>query len=157
MISPFRIAVPDADLDDLAVRLDRARLPSSRLTEGGESPATLGRIEELIARWRIGYDWRAQERRLNALPHYRATVDGVGIHFIHRPGTGPSPMPLLLVNGWPSSFVEYLSVVDRLADPAAYGGDPLDAFSVVVPALPGYGFSDRAADRPIDRVGKIGR
>jgi pimeloyl-ACP methyl ester carboxylesterase len=152
MISPFRIAVPDADLDDLAARLDRARLPRWPVTEGGESASTLGRIDELIARWRTKYDWRVHERRINALPHYRATVDGVGIHFVHRPGTGPSPLPLLLVNGWPSSFVEYLDVIDRLADPAAYGGDPSDAFSVVVPALPGYGFSDRAADRLIDRV-----
>src|SRR4051812_14218334 len=152
MHEPFRIDLPETVLDDLAARLEHARPPSPPILDGGETPETLKRIEELVAYWRSGYDWRAQERRLNALPHHRTTVDGVGIHFIHVRGAGPDPLPLLLANGWPSSFVEYLGVLDRLADPAAYGGDPADAFTVVVPALPGYGFSDRAADRHLDRV-----
>jgi pimeloyl-ACP methyl ester carboxylesterase len=141
VISPFRVAVPDEVLDDLAVRLGRSRPPSPPIRDGGESAATLARIEELLAYWRSGYDWREEEARLNAVPQYRAAVGDALIHFVHVPGSGPAPLPLLLTNGWPSSFVEHLGVVDRLADPAAYGGDPADAFSVVVPAMPGYGFS----------------
>jgi pimeloyl-ACP methyl ester carboxylesterase len=152
MSEPFRIDLPDTVLDDLAARLEHARLPSPPILEGGESAETVKRIEELVAYWRSGYDWRAQERRLNAFPHYRATVDGVGIHFIHVRGTGPNPLPLLLANGWPSSFVEYLGVLGPLTDPAAYGGDPGDAFTVVVPALPGYGFSDQCPERHLDRL-----
>jgi len=151
-ITPFRICIGDAVLDDLAARLERARIPAPPVPGGGEDAETIRRIEELVAYWRTGYDWRAQERRLNAFPHYRATVDGAGIHFIHIPGSGPDPLPLLLTNGWPSSFAEYLGVLGPLADPAAHGGDPADSFSVVVPALPGYGFSDRCLDRPLTRV-----
>ena len=150
MISPFRVAVGDDVLDDLAVRLDRAR-PSPPVPEGGEDAGALERIEALLAYWRDGYDWRAQEKRLNAAPQFLATVGDARIHFVHVPGAGPRPLPLLLANGWPSSFVEYLGVVDRLADPAAYGGDPADAFSVVVPALPGYGFS-APYPGPLDRT-----
>ncbi|MEN3307730.1 MAG: hypothetical protein V7603_3932 [Micromonosporaceae bacterium] len=150
-VEPFQIEVPDAVLDDLSARLARSRVPSPPVPDGGEEPGTLRRIEELLAFWRDGYDWRAQERRLAAVPHYRARVDGVGLHAIHVPGTGPDPLPLLLTNGWPSSFVEYLGVLGPLADPAAHGGRPEDSFSVVVPALPGYGFSDAALDRPVDR------
>ena len=151
-ITPFRIRIGDAVLDDLAVRLERARMPAPPVPGGGEDAGTIRRIEELLAYWRSGYDWRAQERRLNAFPHYRATVDGAGIHFIHVPGRGPDPLPLLLTNGWPSSFAEYLGVLGPLTDPAAHGGDPADSFSVVVPALPGYGFSDRCLDQPVTRV-----
>lgn len=147
-VDPFRIRITDAVLDDLAARLGRLRLPSPPVPGGGEAAGSIRRIEELIAYWRDDYDWPAQERRLNAFPHYRATVDGVGIHFIHAPGTGPDPLPLVLSNGWPSSFTEYLGVLGPLADPAAHGGDPADSFSVVVPALPGYGFSDRCLERP---------
>jgi pimeloyl-ACP methyl ester carboxylesterase len=150
-LEPFRIAIPGTVLDDLAERLRRARPPVPPVTDGDESPHTIARIDELVAHWRSGFDWRAAERRLNALPHFRADVDGTRIHFLHMPGTGPNPLPLLLVNGWPSSFVEYLAVLDRLTDPAAYGGDPGDAFTVVVPALPGYGFSDPYAG-PLDRA-----
>jgi pimeloyl-ACP methyl ester carboxylesterase len=151
VIEPFHIAVADEVLQDLAARLERARLPSPPVLEGGESPETVERIEDLIAYWRSGYDWRAQEARLNAVPHFRAAVGDARIHFVHVPGSGPDPLPLLLCNGWPSSFVEYLGVLDRLTDPAAYGGDPADAFSVVVPALPGYGFSAPYPGR-LDRV-----
>jgi hypothetical protein len=151
-VDPFRIAVPDATLDDLAARLGRARLPSPPILDGGESAATIRRVETLIEYWKTGYDWRAQERRLNAVPQFRATIDGVGIHFAHVPGAGPDPLPLLLTNGWPSSFAEYVGVLGPLTDPAAHGGDPADSFSVVVPALPGYGFSDRCLDRHLDRA-----
>jgi pimeloyl-ACP methyl ester carboxylesterase len=148
MVEPFRITLPDAD--DLTDRLARIRTPAPWILGAGEDAVTIERIEELIAHWRTGYDWPAQERRLNALPHYRTVIDGTPLNFLHVPGTGPAPLPLLLANGWPSSFVEYLGVLDRLADPAAYGGDPADAFTVVVPAMPGYGFS--APRRDADRV-----
>jgi pimeloyl-ACP methyl ester carboxylesterase len=151
-IDPFRIDIADTVLDDLAARLERTRLPSPPIPGGGEAAETVRRIEELIAYWRDGYDWRAQERRLNAVPQYRATVDGAGIHFLHIPGSGPDPLPLLLTNGWPSSFVEYLAVIGPLTDPAAHGGDPADSFTVVIPALPGYGFSDKCLDRQLTRV-----
>jgi pimeloyl-ACP methyl ester carboxylesterase len=152
--SPFRVAVPDEVLDDLAARLARTRRPPGQSvtdSDPGEQPdeadETLDRIAQLVEYWRDSYDWRAQERRINAVPQYRTTVDGVGLHFLHVPGTGPDPLPLLLTNGWPSSLVEYLGVLDRLTDPAAFGGDPADSFTVVAPALPGYGFSDRVLDR----------
>jgi pimeloyl-ACP methyl ester carboxylesterase len=153
-VETFQIAVPDEVLADLATRLQRTRRPPGQTGPDGpaggpphEDAATLARIEELIGRWRDGYDWRALERRINAVPQYRVTVDGVGLHVLQAPGAGPDPLPLLLLNGWPSSIVEYLEVLPRLTDPAAYGGDPADSFTVVVPAMPGYGFSDRCLDR----------
>jgi pimeloyl-ACP methyl ester carboxylesterase len=155
---PFQIAVADPVLDDLARRLAGARLPPRQgVPDGepgdpaGEDEAVIGRIGGLLAYWRDRYDWGAQERRLNAVPQFRAEVDGVSLHFLHVPGAGPDPLPLLLCNGWPSSVVEYLGVLPLLADPAADGGDPADSFTVVVPAMPGYGFSDRCLDRRPDR------
>jgi len=155
---PFQIAIPDSVLGDLARRLAGARLPPPQSVPDGEpgDPAgeddeVIDRIAGLLAYWRDGYDWRAQERRMNAVPQFRATVDGVGLHFLHIPGSGPDPMPLLLCNGWPSSMVEYLGVLSLLTDPAAHGDDPADSFTVVLPALPGYGFSDRCLDRRPDR------
>ena len=146
---PFQVAVPDEVLDDLARRLAAARLaPQQTVADrepgdpAGEEEATIERIVQLLAYWRDGYDWRAQERRLNAVPQFRAKVDGVGLHFLYMPGTGPDPLPLLLCNGWPSSVVEYLGVLPGLTDPAAYGGDPRDSFTVVAPTMPGYGFSN---------------
>ena len=149
-IEPFEIAVRDAVLDDLGTRLSRARLSTPALG-GGDTAETVRRIEELVGHWRDGYDWRAQEHRLNAAPQFRATFDGVRIHCVHVAGAGADPLPLLLTNGWPSSFVEYLDVLGPLTDPAAHGGDPADSFSVVVPALPGFGFSDRCLDRDLNR------
>lgn len=147
MVQPFRIDVPESVLADLARRLANTRLPAPAT----ESDPTSTRVEQLILHWRDAYDWSAQQRRLNGYPHFRAEVDGVGLHLLHLPGTGPAPLPLLLMNGWPSSFVEYLGVLGPLANPGAYGGDPADAFSVVVPALPGFGFSDQCLDRLMPR------
>ena len=155
----FRVAVPDDVLADLADRLRRTRRPPEQTGPDGppgaaphEDPATLRRIGDLIDRWRDGYDWRALERRINDIPQYRVTVEGVGLHVLRMPGAGPDPLPLLLLNGWPSSIIEYLDVLPRLADPAAYGGDPADSFTVIVPAMPGYGFSDRCLDRQPTRL-----
>jgi pimeloyl-ACP methyl ester carboxylesterase len=142
-IEPFRIEVPDGVLDDLSARLRARRTVTPPIQGGLESLATIAEIERLVAYWADGFDWRAQEARLNAIPQFRATVDGVGLHFVHVRGAGPNPTPLLLTNGWPSSFVEYAGVLEPLA---AAG------FSVVAPALVGYGFSDRGLDRSLNRV-----
>jgi pimeloyl-ACP methyl ester carboxylesterase len=104
--------------------------------------------------WGTRFDWQAQERAMNALPHFRADVDGHGIHFIHvrgARGRGPAPLPLIITHGWPSSFVEMLPLIPLLTDPAAHGGDPADAFDVVVPSVPGFGFSDRPTKRGMTR------
>jgi pimeloyl-ACP methyl ester carboxylesterase len=151
-IQPFRIAIAEEVLSDLAGRLEQTRIPAPPILDGGESVKMIVDIEDLIAYWRDEYDWRAQERRLNEVPHYRTTIDDIGIHFVHVRGKGPNPLPLLLSNGWPSSFVEYLGVIGPLTDPAAYGEDPGDAFDVVIPAMPGYGFSDQCPDQHLDRA-----
>ena len=104
--------------------------------------SNLAYMKELAAYWRDGYDWREQERRLNALPQFRAEIDGVGIHFVHIEGKGPDPFPLIVSHGWPGSFFEMHKIAGPLTDPAAHGGDPADAFHLVVPSLIGYGFSD---------------
>jgi pimeloyl-ACP methyl ester carboxylesterase len=140
-IEPFRIAIADADLADLRQRLARARL-APRLQEQGWSQGVNPLfLRGLLDYWSQDFDWRAQEARLNALPHYLAQVDGHTIRFVHRPGNGPAPLPLVLTHGWPGSFIEFERLVPLLADPGAHGGDPADAFHVVVPSLPGYGFS----------------
>jgi len=138
---PYRIDIPDAALHDLRDRLGRARWPTSLDAEGWEDGSSLSFMQRLVDHWRNGFDWREQEARLNRLPHCMTTIDGQDIHFVHRPGTGPSPMPLVLTHGWPGSFLEMEHLVPLLADPGAHGGDPDDAFHVVVPSLPGYGFS----------------
>ncbi|MEU6076053.1 epoxide hydrolase family protein [Micromonospora sp. NPDC047074] len=142
---PFTIDVPDELLADLAERLARTRFP--RPTASGWCAGTdPDYLRELVTYWRSDFDWRARERELNAVPHYTASLDGRRVHFVHlraAPSSGsPSPLPLVLTHGWPSSFVEMLPLAARLADPAAYGGEQGDAFDVVVPSLPGFVFSD---------------
>ena len=141
-IRPFVVDVPQSSLDDLRDRLGRTRWPDEVADAGWEYGASLGYMRELVEYWRASFDWRAQERAMNALPHFRAQIDGVGVHLIHARGRGPAPMPLLITHGWPSSFVEMLALIPLLADPGAHGGDPADAFDVIVPSIPGFGFSD---------------
>jgi pimeloyl-ACP methyl ester carboxylesterase len=141
--TPFVVDVAQATLDDLRERLARTRWPDEVADAGWEYGASLGYMRELVDYWRTGFDWRAAERAMNAAPHFRARVDGVGIHLIHQRGRGPAPLPLLITHGWPSSFVEMLALIPLLADPGAHGGDPADAFDVIVPSVPGFGFSDR--------------
>jgi pimeloyl-ACP methyl ester carboxylesterase len=140
---PFAVAVPDAVLADLRERLARTRWPDEVVGAGWAYGVPLGYLKELVAYWRTGFDWRAQERRLNAVANFRAEVDGLGLHFVHQRGRGPAPLPLLLLHGYPSSVHEMLGLIPLLADPAGHGGDPADAFDVVAPSLPGHGFSDR--------------
>jgi pimeloyl-ACP methyl ester carboxylesterase len=143
MLRPFEIRVDDAVLDDLRARILRTRWPSAVHGEGWSLGSDLDYIRALAAYWVDGYDWRAQERQLNErLPSWLATVDGRTVHFARCPAVGPNPIPLLLLHGWPGSFFEMAKVAPALADPAAHGGDPADAFEVIVPSLPGHGFSD---------------
>ena len=140
-IRPFTIDVPESVLDDLRERLRRTRWPGEIAGSGWTYGTNLAYMRELVDYWLNGYDWRRQEAELNRLPQFIAAVDGLDIHFVHVRGNGPKRLPLLISHGWPGSFVEMLEVIGPLADPAAHGGDPTDAFDVVVPSLPGYGFS----------------
>jgi pimeloyl-ACP methyl ester carboxylesterase len=142
-IQKFIINIPDAILTDLKRRLDATRWPDEIENVGWESGTNLSYTKSLIEYWRNAYDWRRQETALNQLPQYRVALDEFHIHFVHVRGNGPAPLPLILTHGWPGSFVEMAKLIPRLADPAAHGGNAEDAFDVVVPSLPGYGFSDR--------------
>jgi pimeloyl-ACP methyl ester carboxylesterase len=149
-VEPFEIRVDDAVLDDLRERLARTRIPDEIEGAGWEYGIPYGYLVELVAYWRDTYDWRAQEARLNELAHFRTTVDGQSIHFIHARSAHEDAMPLLLTHGWPGSIVEFLDVIPRLTDPEANGGRAEDAFHVVVPSLPGYGFSEPTRTRGWD-------
>jgi pimeloyl-ACP methyl ester carboxylesterase len=142
-VKPFKIAVSQATLDDLEDRLARTRWPDGPAEEDWHQGTSPRYLRGLAEHWAGGYDWRAQESALNRLAHFRAEVDGLGIHFIHQRGQGERPLPLILTHGYPDSFVRFLKVIPMLTDPARHGGDAGDAFDVVVPSLPGYGFSDK--------------
>lgn len=141
----FQISVPDELLNDLKLRLVRTRWPSEVNHSGWTYGTNLSYVKELVEYWRTHYDWRAQERELNRFDHFKADVDGLLIHFIHQRGTGKNPRPLMLVHGWPGSFYEFHQLIPLLTDPHSNGGEATDAFSVIVPSLPGYGFSDDPA------------
>jgi microsomal epoxide hydrolase len=140
-ITPFRVAVPDAVLDDLRERLARTRLPNQVEGADWDQGTELAFLAELLAYWRDGFDWRAAEARINAFDQFVTEVDGQRIHFVHHRSPEPDALPLLISHGWPGSIVEFLDVIGPLTDPRAHGGDPADAFHVVAPSLPGYGFS----------------
>jgi len=140
-VRPFRIEVPEADLDDLRERLARTRWPDELPDVGWTYGVPLGYVKEMAEYWRSRYDWRAHEARLNAFPQFTTTVDGTNVHFIRVRSPEPEALPLILTHGWPGSIAEFLDVIGPLADPRAYGGDPTDAFDVVVPSVPGYGLS----------------
>ncbi len=137
----FSVRVPDEVLDDLYARLSNARWPEALPYAAWTSGVDLAYLRELVDYWATSFDWRAQERRLNAFLQFTAEVDGQLIHFVHERGRGPRPFPLVLTHGWPSSYVELLKLVPLLTDPAAHGGDERDSFDVVVPSLPGFAFS----------------
>jgi microsomal epoxide hydrolase len=140
-VRPFTIAVPDATLTDLRDRLARARFPDEPPGAGWSYGSDLAYVKALAAYWRDTYDWRRWEKALNGFRHFTAPVGGIQLHFIHEEGRGPTPMPLLLSHGWPGSVWEFHKILPMLTDPARFGGDPADAFTVVAPSLPGYGFS----------------
>lgn len=150
MPPPFALHVPDADLADLRERLARTRYPDRTPGERWAWGTDPDWLRELVEHWRTRFDWRAQEARLNAWPNHRVRMeafDDLPLHFLHVPGKGPAPLPLLLVHGWPGSVFEFLDLIPRLVDPAAHGGDPADAFTVVAPSLPGYGLSFEPGQR----------
>jgi pimeloyl-ACP methyl ester carboxylesterase len=141
MIEPFSVQVSDEVLADLQVRLKRSR-PARDIANADWGYGTNAEyLNEVVDYWRKDYDWRRHERSMNGFAHFRTTIDGMPIHFIHEKGKGPRPLPLILNHGWPWTFWDFQKVIRPLTDPAAYGGDPADAFDVIVPSLPGYGFS----------------
>ncbi|MHA7833766.1 MAG: epoxide hydrolase family protein [Algiphilus sp.] len=142
-IESFSIHASDAALADLAERLHRTRWPDAERVADGSQGVQQAWIRAICEYWRDGYDWRAREARLNQWPQYRTEVDGLRIHFLHVPSPEPDATPLLMTHGWPGSIVEFHKVLGPLTDPRAHGGDPGDAFEVICPSLPGYGFSDK--------------
>lgn len=149
-VQPFTVHVADDTLQDLRERLARTRWPGELPHTGWDYGSNLAYVKELAAYWQSEFDWRAQEAALNRFSHFRTTVDGMGIHFIHEKGKGPAPLPLVITHGWPSTVFEMSKIIPLLTDPAAHGGDPQDAFDVVAPSLPGYGFSDVTSTRGIN-------
>ncbi len=146
-VAPFAIAIEQEILDDLKQRLTRTRWPDEVEGAGWDYGTNSAYLKELVRYWTDAFDWRAREADLNRFSHFRADVDGFGLHFIRERGKGERPLPILLTHGWPDSFVRMLKVIPLLTDPAAHGGDAADAFDVVVPSLPGYGFSDRPSEK----------
>ncbi|MFN8636512.1 MAG: alpha/beta fold hydrolase [Chloroflexota bacterium] len=140
-LRPFTIQVSDDVLADLRERLSRVRWPDEAPGDGWAYGTDLAYLQQLVAYWRDTYDWRANEALLNAFHHYTVPLAGIDLHLIHEPGVGPNPLPLLLSHGWPGSVWEFHKLIPLLTDPARFGGDPADAFTVVAPSLPGYGFS----------------
>jgi pimeloyl-ACP methyl ester carboxylesterase len=156
-IVPFRIQVPDAVLQDLKTRLRMTRLPREIPGTGWDYGTDLTYMQSLLDYWRDRYDWRAAERRLNELPQFTTTIDGVTIHFIHIKSRVPNAFPLAVTHGWPGSIVEFTKVFGPLTDPERYGGQAADAFNVVAISLPGFGFSGKPQERGFspERMGKI--
>ena len=154
-IEPYLIAVPDGDLEDLRARLANTRFPEAATVEDWTQGIPLAYVREVCDYWRTGYDWRATESRLNAHPQFKAEIDGCGIHFLHVRSPDPDAFPLVLTHGWPGSIVEFMKVIGPLTDPVAHGGDGDDAFHLVIPALPGFGFSDKPTTTgwSVERIG----
>ena len=138
---PFALHVADDAITDLRERLARTRFPDQAPGAPWAYGTDVAYMQELVSYWRTEFDWRAQEARLNGLPQYKAPLHGIDVHFLHVPGKGPEPCPLILAHGWPGSVFEFLELIPRLADPARFSGDPADAFTVVAPSLPGFGLS----------------
>jgi epoxide hydrolase len=146
-VYPFRIEIPQADVDDLRARLARTRWPDQLPGVGWEYGIPLDYVRDLAGYWRSGYDWRLRERQLNEFAQFTTTIDRQRLHFLHVRSAEPSAMPLIVTHGWPGSVVEFIGVIGPLTDPRAYGGDPADAFHLVIPSIPGYGFSGPTHER----------
>jgi pimeloyl-ACP methyl ester carboxylesterase len=142
-ITAARLNIPEPAIADLRERLTRTRFPDQAPRPAWSHGTDLEYLRQLVDYWRSGFDWRAQEACLNAFPQYKTTLSDIDVHFLHVPGRGPAPCPLLLMHGWPGSVFEFLDIIPRLTDPGRFGGDPADAFAVVAPSLPGYGLSFR--------------
>ncbi|MFE3989530.1 epoxide hydrolase family protein [Nocardia tengchongensis] len=155
-ITPFRIDIPQTQLDDLRQRLDAARLPAPLPGDDWDTGVPVHWLRELVDHWRTGYDWRAAEAELNRYPQFLTEIEGQRVHFLHIRSAEPDAVPLLLTHGWPGSVAEFLDIIGPLTDPRAHGGDPADAFHLVIPSLPGFGFSGPVADTGWTRA-RIGR
>ena len=142
-IRPFRIKIPEADLVDLRRRIAATRWPERETVTDRSQGVQLATIEKLARYWETDYDWRKVEARLNALPQFMTNIDGVDIHFIHVRSKLPNALPVIVTHGWPGSIIEQLKIVDPLTNPTAHGGSASDAFDVVIPSLPGHGFSGK--------------
>jgi pimeloyl-ACP methyl ester carboxylesterase len=142
-VVPFELSVPASELEDLKQRLRRTRWPERETVDDWSQGIPLAYVQDVCRYWAERYDWRATETRLNGIPQFRTELDGLGIHFLHLRSPEPDALPLVLTHGWPGSVVEFLNVLGPLSDPVAHGGDAGDAFHVVCPSLPGYGWSDK--------------
>ena len=154
---PFTLNIPESDIEDLRARLALTRFPDQAPEPLWTYGSDVGFMRDLLTYWRERFDWRAQEAWLNDFPQYRVLVDDIDLHFLHVPGEGPAPMPLLLSHGWPGSVMEFLDIIPRLTHPSRYGGDPADAVTVIAPSLPGYALSFAPGQRrlgaePIARI-----
>ncbi len=162
-IRPFSIAASDAELEDLATRLERTRLPEAETPDDWSQGIPLAYVSEIIEYWRTEYNWRERETRINAFDQFLTDVDDLGIHFVHVRSKVPDAAPLIMTHGWPGSIVEFLKVIGPLTDPEAHGGEAADAFHLVCPSLPGYGYSNKptrpgtGVERIADLWGKLMR
>jgi epoxide hydrolase len=146
-IRPFRIEIPDSELDDLSARLARTRWPSEIAGVGWSRGVPLDYLKDLASYWQTEYDWRVHEARLNQLAQFTTTIQNQNIHFLHIRSSREDALPLIMTHGWPGSFVEFLRIIGPLTEPEAYGSDPADAFHLVVPTIPGFGFSGPPKNR----------
>ena len=145
-VKPFNVHVPQPALDDLKKRLANARWPDKEPVADWSQGVPLAKAQALIEYWRTHYDWRRVENSLNALPQFRTQIDGLGISFIHVRSKHENALPIILTHGWPGSIIEFLQLIEPLVDPTAHGGKAEEAFHVVIPSLPGFGFSDKPTE-----------
>jgi microsomal epoxide hydrolase len=142
-IERFHIHVSDEILNDLNYRLEHVRWPDHLEDSDWQRGTDIGYLKSLVSYWRDHYDWRTQEFEINRLSQFRSKVNGIDVHFVHEYGKGPNPLPIILTHGWPDSYIRYQKIIPLLTDPARYGGDPEDSFDVIVPSIPGVGFSSQ--------------
>jgi len=156
LVQPYTIDVAESILTDLRKRLENTRWPAQIMGSGWDAGMDGNYLHELVDHWSEAYKWRNEERKLNRLAQYRTEIEDTGIHFVHERGKGPAPFPLILTHGFPDSFFRFVKLIPLLTDPAAFGGSAEDAFDVVVPDIPGYGFSDKPNQRGLTfRVGDL--
>jgi pimeloyl-ACP methyl ester carboxylesterase len=142
-LQKFQIQIPDSTLEELSSRLSKTRWPNQLKDSDWERGMKKEDLQSIVEYWQNSYDWRAQEKELNNHSQFKCNIDGIGIHFIWVKGKGKNPIPIILTHGWPDSFLRYEKIINRLTDPASFGGDPNDSFDVIIPSLPGFGFSDK--------------
>jgi pimeloyl-ACP methyl ester carboxylesterase len=145
--TPFRLEIPDSAIADLKTRLALTRLPDAAPGEAWQFGASVDYVRDLVGYWKDRFDWRAQEAALNAFPQFKVPLHDIDVHYLHVPGKGPNPYPLLLLHGWPGSVYEFLDIIPRLTDPAQFGGEAKDSFTVIAPSLPGYGLSFKSGQK----------